>query len=109
MKLVVPVVAIVGLVVLAYRWIGVAVEGPEPTVHVDTLRVETHANDTVTIVSRARDTVRVIVRGVGPLTSQELTRLVCGEQLTYGDARDAFRFNVFGMVFCPRTPEDVER
>lgn len=75
-------------------------------VRVDTLRIITTVYDTV--ISKAPDTVRIIEHTVGPLTEQRLVRLVCGTKeygdLTYGDDRDVFGFNLMGMVFCPRKP-----
>ena len=81
--------------------------GPRPLVirtsTVDTVRVVTTVYDTVTVTSRAADTVRVVIKQVGPLTEQDVVRLVCGHQgFTYGDKRDRFGFNTYGMVFCPK-------
>ena len=99
------VVLIIAATIIASKWIDVGVKRPEPTVHVDTLRVVTTVYDTVTVVSRAADTVRIMVKNVGPLTEKDLVGLICGSDRSFGDVRDEFKFNAYGMVFCPADPK----
>lgn len=93
------VVLIIGVTLLGLRWIDVAVKRPPALVRVDT--VHSVVYDTVTVIARAKDTVRIIEQHVGPLTEQRLARVICGTERSYGDDRDRFAFNAFGMVFCP--------
>ncbi len=97
------VTAIIALTLLLLKVIAVA--GPRvwpAPARVDTVRVETTVYDTVTVISRAADTVRIRIKDIGPLTVQDLVRIICGRELSYGDNRDDFRSNAYGMIFCPR-------
>lgn len=69
-------------------------------VRVDTLRIY----DSVTVIARAKDTVRIIEQTVGLLTEQRIAALICFNR-HYGDKRDEFRYNDYGMIFCPKTPD----
>lgn len=87
---------------LGYKWMDVTLERPAPQINVDTLRIITTVYDTVTVISRAADTVRVRIKEIGPLTERDLVQTICGQEYLYGDKRDSFKFNVYGMVFCPK-------
>lgn len=87
---------------------GISVAGPlliPQRMRVDTVYSVKTVYDTVTMVSRAADTIRIRIKDAGPLTEQDLARLICGEARTYGDKRDEFSFNAYGMIFCPADPK----
>lgn len=95
---------IVAVTVLLVKIIDVAVPRPTQrgTAHPDTIYAVKTIYDSVTVISRAADTIKIRIKDVGPLTEQDVVRIVCGQKRSYGDKRDEFDFNVYGMVFCPR-------
>src|SRR3990172_11411015 len=96
------IVIIIAILVLAVKAIDMAEHHfLVPQVRTDTVHVMTTVYDTV--VSRAVDTVSIVVKQVGPLTERDVVQLVCGGTcLVHDDKRDQFKFNAYGMVFCPK-------
>lgn len=86
---------VIAATILGVKWMDVGIKRSPP--QVDTVYV--HSMDT--IVTRAKDTMQIVVKDVGPLTEQDLARLICRDQV-YGDKkRDHFGYNTYGMIVCP--------
>jgi hypothetical protein len=94
---------VIAATTLSLKWMSVTLKSPPPQVRVDTLRSVVY--DSTTVIARAKDTVRVVELQVGPLTEQRLAWLICGGAgRAYGDKRDLFQYNLYGMIFCPKDP-----
>lgn len=96
----IPISFVAAATILGVHYMNLSVKRPEPEIHVDTVYSITHD----TVVSRARDTMKIVVREIGPLTEQMIARVICGDK-TYGDKRDTFGWNAYGMIFCPKGTE----
>ena len=93
---------VLALMLIALK--AISVVGPRlvpQSIKADTVYSVKTVYDSVTVVSRAADTIRIRIKDAGPLTEQDLARLICGKARTYGDKRDEFSFNAYGMIFCP--------